>query len=145
MTTAELNFDTITKEGRGLFDNIQSEVLGQLQQTLNAAEGSTGQDDKITVQGFVDYLTSFSPEKLKEAGYGSADLPWNMWRVFTYTAACIPPDHAAQDILARILLALQAAEAPWKDLPEFGMFMREEWNESEIQIFRGAYRQSAWY
>lgn len=129
MVITTLNFDAITNEDRGLFDDIQLEVLSQLRQTLSTAEGSTGGDK---VAQFAAYLTSYNPEKLEKVGYGSSGLPWNMWKVFTYTAACIPPDHPAQDILVQILVVLQAAEEPWKDLPEFGMFMRDEWNESEI-------------
>lgn len=127
MTTTTLNFDTITNEDRGLFNDIQSEVFTQLQQTLNASKGPTG-DDKVGQ--FVAYLTSYSPDKLAKADLRPEDFTWNTWKVFTYTAACIPPDHPVQDDLVQILLGLQAAEAPWKDLAEFGMFMRDEWNES---------------
>lgn len=123
-----MKFDAITNEDRGLFDGIQSEVLSQLQQTLSSDKEVSGEGK---VGQFVKYLTTYNPEKLKKAGYSPADFTWNMWKVFTYTAACIPPDHTAQNVLVQILLALQAAEAPWKDLPEFGMFMRDEWNESE--------------
>lgn len=129
MSITTLNFDTITSNDRGLFDDIQSEVFTQLQQTLTAAKGSTGDDN---VGQFVTYLTSYSPDKLDKAGLRPEDFTWNSWKVFTYTAACIPPDHAAHDILVQILLALKAAEAPWKDLPEFSMFMRDEWNESKV-------------
>lgn len=129
MTTTTLNFDTITNEDRGLFNDIQSEVFTQLQQTLNASKGPTG-DDKVGQ--FVAYLTSYSPDKLAKADLRPEDFTWNTWKVFTYTAACIPPDHPVQDDLVQILLGLQAAEAPWKDLAEFGMFMRDEWNESKI-------------
>lgn len=129
MSTTTLNFDTITSNDRGLFDDIQSEVFTQLQQTLTAAKGSTGDDN---VGQFVAYLTSYSPDKLGKAGLRPEDFTWNSWKVFTYTAACIPPDHAAHGILVQVLLALKAAEAPWKDLPEFGMFMRDEWNESKV-------------
>lgn len=129
MTTAVLKFDAITNEDRGLFDGIQSEVLSQLQQSISSDKGASGEDN---VGQFVTYLTTYNPEKLKKAGYSPADFTWNTWKVFTYTAACIPPDHIAQSSLVQILLALQAAEAPWKDLPEFGMFMRDEWNESEM-------------
>lgn len=128
MTTTTLNFDTITNEERGLFDKTQSEVLAQLQQTLTTSKGPTGDDQ---VGRFVAYLTSYSPDKLDKAGLRPEDFTWNTWKVFTYTAACVPPEHHAQDVLVQILLALQAAEAPWKDLPEFSMFMRDEWNESE--------------
>lgn len=128
MVATALNFDAITNEDRGLFDNIQSEVLAQLQETLTASEGATG-DDKVGQ--FVAYLTSHSPDKLDKAGLRPEDFRWNSWKVFTYTAACVPPDHPAQNVLVQILLALQAAEAPWKDLPEFSMFMRDEWNESK--------------
>ncbi|KAI3391797.1 hypothetical protein diail_6787 [Diaporthe ilicicola] len=126
MIPTTLNFDAITNEDRGLFDDIQSDVLSKLQQTISTAEGVSG-DDKAGQ--FVAYLTSYSPEKLENAGYGPSGLPWNMWKVFTYTAACIPPDHPAHNVLIQILLALQAAEAPWNDLPEFGWFMRDEWNQ----------------
>lgn len=124
MTTTALNFDAITNEDRGLFDSIQSEVLAQLQQTLTASD---------SVSQFVTYLTSYSPDKLSKAGLRPEDFRWNTWKVFTYAAACIPPDHPAQDALVQILLALQASEAPWKDLPEFSMFMRDEWNESKTR------------
>ncbi|KAG6354092.1 hypothetical protein INS49_005063 [Diaporthe citri] len=127
MTTTTLNFDTITNEDRGLFNGIQSEVFTQLQQTLTASKGPTI-DDKVGQ--FVAYLTSYGPDKLNKADLRPEDFTWNTWKVFTYTAACIPPDHSAQNVLVQILLALQAAEAPWKDLPEFSMFMRDEWNES---------------
>lgn len=130
MTTTALNFDAITNEDRGLFDSIQSEVLVQLQQALIASRGATADD---SVSQFVAYLTSYSPDKLSKAGLRPEDFRWNTWKVFTYAASCIPPDHPAQDALVQILLALQAAEAPWKDLPEFSMFMRDEWNESKTQ------------
>lgn len=129
MITTTLNFDAITNEDRGLFDGIQSEVLAQLQQTLTTAKGATG-DDKVGQ--FVAFLTSYSPDRLDKAGLRPEDFTWNTWKVFTYAASCIPPDHPAQDTLVQILLALQAAEAPWKDLPEFSMFMRDEWNESKM-------------
>lgn len=129
MITTTLNFDAITNEDRGLFDGIQTEVLAQLQQTLNASKGATG-DDKVGQ--FVTYLTSYSPDKLDKASLRPEDFRWNTWKVFTYAAACIPAEHPAQDALVQILLALQNADAPWKDLPEFSMFMRDEWNESKL-------------
>lgn len=128
MTTTALNFDAITNEDRGLFDSIQSEVLAQLQQALTASKGAAGDND---ISQFVAYLTSYSPDKLSKAGLGPEDFRWNTWKVFIYAAACIPPDHPAQDALVQILLALKAAEAPWKGLPEFSMFMRDEWNDSK--------------
>lgn len=130
MTTTILKFDAITNKDRGLFDDIQSEVCSQLQQIINTDNRVSSSFNKV--RQFGTYLITYNPEKLEKAGYSPADFTWNTWKVFTYTAACIPPDHTAQNLLAEILVALKAAEAPWKDLPEFGMFMRDEWNESEI-------------
>lgn len=132
MATAVLNFDAITDEGRGLFDDIQFEIVTQLQKTINTTKGVSG-DDKHEADQFVAYLTSsYITDKLKSLP-GSEEYPftWSLWKVFTYAAACTPPEHPGQNVLVQILLALQASETQWKDLPAFAMFMRDEWNESE--------------
>lgn len=129
MSTTALNFDAITNEKRGLFNDIQSDVFTKFEQIINALN-AVADDDKAGQ--FVAYLTSYSPEKLDKAGLKPDDFTWNTWKVITYIAACIPPEHPAQDVLVQVLLRLQGSEAPWKDLPGFGMFMRDEWNESEM-------------
>lgn len=133
MATTTLNFDAITDEGRGLFDDIQFEILTKLQETISTPKGVSG-DHKHEADQFVASLTSpHITEKLKslpgseQYGYTS-----DLWQVFTYAAACTPPDHPGQDVLVQILLALQASETQWRDLPMFGIYMRDEWNESEI-------------
>lgn len=129
MTTPILNWDAIANESRGLFDPTQTEVFTKLRQALSAETGTADE-----VKQFVAFVSSYSPQRLEEAGLSPEDLVWNTWRVFTYTAARIPPDHPAQHGLVQVLLALEASDAPWKGLPDFGMFMRDEWNKCKRDL-----------
>ncbi|ROW07903.1 hypothetical protein VMCG_03448 [Cytospora schulzeri] len=127
MSTTALTFDAITNEERGLFDDIRFDVYTKFEQVINALN-TVADDDKAGQ--LVAYLTSYSPEKLDKAGLNPDDFTEYTWTVVTYIAACIPPEHPAQDVLVQVLLRLQGSEEPWKDLPGFGMFMRHMWNKS---------------
>ncbi|KAH8197386.1 hypothetical protein TruAng_008445 [Truncatella angustata] len=76
---------------------------------------------------------------------GTAEIGWDVWRVFIEVVSCIPHNHSWQESLLHALNHLRQRDTPvsdspdehvntqvpalWKELPYLAWTMREQWND----------------
>ena len=121
-----LNFDRLRDDEISILSsNEGNNIVDAFESTLNLSpEPSVGE----TTARFITRFLIYAPKADPSSGPAKEFL-WNASSALMRLASFVPCDHYSQEILLRTVRHLDEKEPAWKDLSEFGMTIREEWNQ----------------
>lgn len=122
------------KHGSAFLGTIGVRILELLESALKLSPPTS---PERKAEHFVDNLVKFS--SVEKSGLLPEDFVWQFWDVLINIASQVPPCSPEQDVLVETVILLEAigeGDKPenqiWKDLPDFGIAVRESWNRSPM-------------
>ncbi|KAI1807296.1 hypothetical protein F4811DRAFT_506395 [Daldinia bambusicola] len=127
--TSKVNFDHLKKKADYLGDTSHH-IIDLLALSL---EQLPMKGPAKTAHHFVQELVEYS--SLDNSGLQPKDFVWEFWEALIDIASQIPPRTLAQDVLFEIVISLEkigeqekADNQMWKNLPNIGIAVRDNWN-----------------
>lgn len=119
MSNEPLDFAYLKDEERGLLDEVDLLILAKFEAAISSSSEPNVEEKAIR---FVGDLIASHPKE-------SESFLTSTWQVLTYVASLTPPEHYGQEVLVRVVGMLEQC-GPWRDLPGFGISIRDSWNHS---------------